>query len=428
MKTKGLFNNWQLKLGAGVIAVLAWLMIMTFVDPPITRTIPNVPVTIINDDVFSDADKSYTVDGRLATSVKVTGSDSVVRNLTASDFTATADLSKMYDVTGQVPITLTCSARSASTLTYSPVTTSLKIKIENVLSKRFSVHVNPIGYVAEGYLLGAVTPDPAEITVKAPESVMERISEVSVDAELDGLSENTTLSCTPHYYSAAGTELTFDNAKDTSFSDTEIKVNVEVRTMKTVPLVIAVGGQDEVAPGYRYTGTEQSMATVKVSGLRSRLAELNSITIPETVLSVAGATEDITVEIDITEYLPEGITLLLGEDKDLTVTLLVAPLIVRTYEVETITLTGKNDEYEYFLHNMPLQVQLRALEEDFKGITDEHIAATLDVTDYGPGAYNLPVDIELDSVFELYVRPSVSLTIEERETETSTAAPIEDEE
>ena len=231
--------------------------------------------------------------------------------------------------------------------------------------------------MAEGYLLGAVTPEPREITVKAPESVMERIAEVVVDVDLEGLSENAAFTCVPRYYSAAGTELTFDGSKDTSFSDNEVKVSVEIRTMKTVPIVIAVGGQDEVASGYRYTGAEQSITTISVSGLRSRLAELNSISIPEEVLSVAGATEDVTVEIDITEYLPEGISLLLGEEKMLKVTLLVAPLIVKTYEVETVTLNGRHEDYEYYFHNMPLQVQLRALEEDFKGITDEHITANV---------------------------------------------------
>ena len=421
MKTKGLLNNWQLKLGAGALAILAWVMIMTFSDPLMTRTISGVPITIINDDIFSESGKSYTVDGRLTTSVKVTGSNSIVKNLNASDFTAAADLSKMFDVTGQVPVTLTCSAREAASLTYTPSSASIKIKIEDVLSKRFTVKVNPVGNVAEGYLLGALTPDPSVITVEAPESVIERIALVSVDVNIEGLSENTSVSCTPHYYSEAGTELTFENAKDTVFSSDTVKVDVEIRTMKTVPVVISVGGQDSVASGYRYTGAEQSITTVKVSGLRSRLAELNSIFIPDTDLSVAGASEDTTVEIDLTAYLPDGIALLLGEEKIMKVTLQVAPLIVKTYEVTTVTMTGRNDDYDYFLHNVPLEVQLRALEEDFKGITDEHIAAAVNVANYGPGEYSLPVDIELDSVFELFVVPRVSITIEARETGSTTA-------
>lgn len=421
MKTKGLLNNWQLKLGAGALAILAWVMIMTFSDPLMTRTISGVPITIINDDIFSESGKSYTVDGRLTTSVKVTGSNSIVKNLNASDFTAAADLSKMFDVTGQVPVTLTCSAREAASLTYTPSSASIKIKIEDVLSKRFTVKVNPVGNVAEGYLLGALTPDPSVITVEAPESVIERIALVSVDVNIEGLSENTSVSCTPHYYSEAGTELTFENAKDTVFSSDTVKVDVEIRTMKTVPVVISVGGQDSVASGYRYTGAEQSITTIRVSGLRSRLAELNSIFIPDTDLSVAGASEDTTVEIDLSAYLPDGIALLLGEEKIMKVTLQVAPLIVKTYEVTTVTMTGRNDDYDYFLHNVPLEVQLRALEEDFKGITDEHIAAAVNVANYGPGEYSLPVDIELDSVFELFVVPQVSITIEARETGSTTA-------
>ncbi len=419
MKTKRLFHNWQLKLGAGAIAILVWLMIMSFSDPPDTRTITNVPVTIINDEIFSEAGKSYTVDGRLTTAVRVTGSTSAVRNLNASDFTATADLSKMYDVTGQVPITLTCSARNASTLTYAPTTASLKINIEDVLSKNYSLIINPEGSAAEGYLLGQITLNPSYITVRAPESVIERIAEAVVTVDIEGLSENTTLSCTPHYYSAAGTELTFEDAKDTTFSTNEVKADVEIRTIKTVPVVIAVGGQDAVASGYRYTGAQQSLSTIRVSGLRSRLAEINSITIPETVLSVAGASADIETEIDLTDYLPEGISLVSGEEETLTVTLLVEPLIVKTYEVNKITLIGEKENYEYISRNMPLQVQLRALEEDFKEISDEHITATLDVSAYSAGDYSLSVNIELDSVFELFSNAKANISIRELEETTA---------
>ncbi len=411
MKTKSLFNNWQLKLGAAAIAMLVWLMIMSFADPTSTRTISNVPITVVNDDIFSDAGKSYTVDGRLSTSVKVTGRSSVVKNLSASDFTATADLSKIYDVTGQVPITLACSAREASMLTYTPSSASLKIKIEDMLAKQYPVTVRTEGSVEEGYLLGPITTTPEEITVKAPKSVIERVAEVVVIVDIEGLSENASISCTPHYYSAAGTELTFEEAKDTYFSAKEVAAEVEIRTIKTVPIVISVGGQDKVPAGYRYTGADQSLSTVQVSGLRSRLAELNSITIPEKVLTVAGATENVTERIDLSDYLPEGISLVNEEESELTVTLLVEPLIVKTYEVENIELKGRKDGYEYTILNMPVQIRLRALEEDFKGISDEHITAWIDVSACGAGDASLPLHVELDSVFELYEGAQVSLRV-----------------
>ncbi len=412
MKFKNLFNDWKLKLLSVVLAIVAWVVILGFVDPTLNRTIANVPITVTNEDIFSEAGKSYTVDGRLYTSVRVSGPTSVVRNLTAGDFTATADLAQMYDVTGQVPLTLTCTARGASSITYSLVTASLKIKIEDVLSKRFAVQVDKEGEVADGYLIGSVTAAPEYITVKAPESVIERIAEVRVSVDLNGLTDNASFVCTPHYYSTVGAELDLGIADETVVSHNEVHVDVEILTMKTVPVVINVAGQDEVASGYRYTGAQQSVSAVKVRGLRSRLAALTSVTIPDADLSVAGASEDVNVEIALSRYLPEGIELVDGEDPVLTVILQVAPLIVKTCDVETVTLNGKNPNYEYVLRNMPLHIQLRALEEDFKGITEQHIAALLDVAGYGPGEYSLPVTIELDdSVFEMLGAARLSLSI-----------------
>ncbi len=407
---KKLFNNWKLKLLSVALAFLAWVVILGFLDPTSTRTIPNVPVTITNDDIFSEAGKSYTVDGRLYTSVKVTGPNSIVRNLTAGDFTATADLAQMYDVTGQVPISLTCTARGASSITYSLVTASLKIKIEDVLTKRFEVQVDTTGDLADGYLIGSVKADPAYITVKAPESVIERIAEVRVSVNLDGLTDNATISCIPVYYSTVGAVLDLSTARETEISHDTVDVDVEILTMKTVPVVINVGGQDEVAQGFRYTGAQQSVAAIKVSGLRTRLAALASVTVPETDLSVAGASKDLTVEVTLSEYLPEGIALVDGEEPVLTVVLQVAPLIVKTYEVN-ITLSGEKTNLEYTILN-PLRIQLRALEEDFKGITEERVSATLDVNGYGPGEYSLPVQIDVDdTVFEVIGSTHISLRI-----------------
>ncbi len=57
-------------------------------------------------------------------------------------------------------------------------------------------------------------------------------------------------------------------------------------------------------------------------------------------------------------------------------------------------------------------MQLRALEEDFKAITSDHISAAVTIPDgYGPGEYSLPVTIELDEVFELFGRVNANITI-----------------
>ena len=62
MKFKTLFNDWKLKLLSVVLAILAWVIILSFVDPTMNRTITNVPITVVNEDIFSEAGKSYTVD------------------------------------------------------------------------------------------------------------------------------------------------------------------------------------------------------------------------------------------------------------------------------------------------------------------------------------------------------------------------------
>ena len=41
MKFKNLFNDWKLKLLSVVLAIVAWVVILGFVDPTLNRTIAN---------------------------------------------------------------------------------------------------------------------------------------------------------------------------------------------------------------------------------------------------------------------------------------------------------------------------------------------------------------------------------------------------
>lgn len=400
MKNK-LFRNWGLKLLSVFIAFFAWIAVMTYADPITNRTLPNIPINVINGDVIEKTGNAYNVEGRLYTNVKVSGVKSIVNSLTTADFAAQIDISKMFDVTGQVPVELSCRNSRAASLTYSPVTTTVKVNIERILTKSIPITVTTSGNLPDGYLLGDVTARPRTVQVNAPESVMERIASVRVNINIDGLTDNASFECPLRYYSEGGSLLNFDNAEHTGFSIDSTTVTAEIWTMKIVPVVIAVSGQSETASGFRYTGAMQSLNTIKVSGLRSRLAALNAISIPEEVLSVAGADGAVTYEVPLKDYLPEGISLVSGQDETLKVTLTVEPLIIKTYSLPAVNIVGRTSGYTYTVTSKSLSIQLRALEEDFKGITEDHIKAEIDVTDLTPGDYRLKVDVSCDEVFEL---------------------------
>ena len=113
---KRLLNNWPLKLLSVVLAAVAWLVIISLADPSDTRTINNIPVKILHEELLSQSGKSYSIEGgdEPTASIDVTGPRSVMQELKASDFTATADIEEMIDINGAVPIRVTSNSPRVS--------------------------------------------------------------------------------------------------------------------------------------------------------------------------------------------------------------------------------------------------------------------------------------------------------------------------
>ena len=87
-----------------------------------------------------------------------------------------------------------------------------------------------------------------------------------------------------------------------------MRVNAEILERKTLPLTCEVTGTPE--EGRQFTGEVTfSKATVTVAGRSKLLENIEAISIPAGVVDVTGASEDVTVLVDITKYLPDGVVL-----------------------------------------------------------------------------------------------------------------------
>ena len=98
--------------------------------------------------------------------------------------------------------------------------------------------------------------------------------------------------------------------------------SVTILNGKTLTLNFNVGGT--VAEGYRFTGAESTTKSIRVRGQPEDLGDLSVINIPETALSVEGATGDVNTVVDVKDFLPPNV-IALGETK-ITVTLKVEAL------------------------------------------------------------------------------------------------------
>ena len=191
--------------------------------------------------------------------------------------------------------------------------------------------------------------------------------------------------------------------------------------MKNLNLDFDVTG--EVASGYRYTGVECELKSVPVVGLKSALASLNTITIPEDELDVSGAKANIVRTIDLNEYLPDGVSLAGMSSSEITVTLTVEQLKEREYtvRVDSDCYVGTNSAYSYQSDPSTVTVRVRALQEELDSLQLTASDLSLNVSGMGEGSHQVQPELsrDLDSAYDLLGISSCTVNIS-RKQETGT--------
>ena len=438
---KKLFRSWPLKLLAVILAVFVWFVIMSQADPSDTKTISNIPVTLTNTDLLVRQNKSYTIEGgnTPTVSVRVSASGSVLRELSASSFVATADVEKMMDLTGQVPVEVYCTNPNVLSSQVTLLNPSVKISYEDIIQKFFTVTVQSKNDLPEGYFIGRLTSSPRSVRVTGPVSTVSKIGSVVAEVDVADMTERAEVEVPLVYYDDTNQQMLLESYKDTTVGTETVTVAVDIFTMKSVPVVISKEALDKakasLPDGYRCTDYQQSVVAVKVSGLRSRLAELTAITIQEGDLDLRGATESKTFTLNLAKYLPDGLSLMEGEPETVEITLQVEPLVVREFEVSGFNVTGMEEGYRYY-YEQSVKVYIRALEADFIGFDLSMLSVEVDLSEYAkrPGLWTVPVTVECsDSIFTpLSGQSTLRVTIERiviptTTVPTETTEPPEDE-
>ena len=149
-----IYSNLGLKLLSVVLGFLVWLLVLNIDDSAVTKTISNIPVTLVNTDAITSQNQLFTITSGDTVDVVIKGRKSVISNLDASDFKATADMSKI-SITNAVPIAVTANSNSiAKKISITVVDNVLSVELEAEKSVSVPVKVVTTGEVASGYTAG----------------------------------------------------------------------------------------------------------------------------------------------------------------------------------------------------------------------------------------------------------------------------------
>lgn len=387
-----LTNNIGLKFLAVLIALVLWLAIVNVNDPEKTITVSNIPISVTNESAITSRDMVYNVKSEQYLNITVSGKRSIVSNLSAEDFRATASLKELSKV-NSIPVDVTTKNASLGrkiTIVKQSAQTIL-VDVENVEEKDFTdLVVEYTGKVADGYVAGLSSMSTDEVTVKAPTSIIDKIKKVAVRCSLDGTNTNISKKCPVILYDKNDKEIKSDEIE---LSDKKIRVNVNVLRAKQVP--ISTINKDELgkpADGYVVDDVILSSDSITVYGSEESLDSIESLDIRDDI-DVSDAKGDVTQNIDVTGKLPKGLSV--SGESTITVKVLIKKLITRTFEYDAseVSLNDLSSDLDVQLVTKKVKVTLQGEEEVISQLTKDDMAISADLGKVKEGTTTVHVDV-----------------------------------
>lgn len=384
-------NNFLYKLLSLGIAVMIWLIIINVADPVTTRNFSGLEVNIINQSAITSINQVYEVVEGQTVDFTVRGKTSVINNLNISDFSASADLSKLSPVFA-ADIVVKCD--KAENIEIDTKNRMLIVKLEDVATKNMQVTVDTVGDVADGYYVDDFEIKPNIITVSGGKSKVERVNSVKVDVDVSGAKNDFSSDAVLVAYDEDGNKLDgsyFTFLYNGNVIDT-VNVGISIYNTKEIPVEIDVKGTPK--EGYVYNDEYEFTPTViTVGGPTKRLSGIERVVIP---VDISDASEQYETNAVIMDYLPNGVKLVSSED-NISVRIQLEQVITSSVEVSSTDITIKNrpdNMNVYFPNNDIFLLELKGTDEQIKNFTGESIGAYIDLSEVGEGTSYIQVQYD----------------------------------
>lgn len=409
-------NNLSLKILAFLIAVCMWLLVVNIDDPVSEEIYSGIPVQVVHEEVVTDNNSTYQiVDDTQEVSVTVVAKRSVLDKIKSEDITAVADMRELTLRT-QVPIEVKVEGFKYEKAYATP--RNLQVQIDEEEKNNFPITPTTIGTVREGYVIAELNALPQKVTLRGPKKVIDSISKVMAEVDVSGLSESTTLEAKLVLYDV-NNNVVDQTLLANNLGKEGVSVSVELFQIKDVPIKLDTS-EVTAADGYNIGDITVEPQKVSVTGSESTLSQISEIDIPAEAISVSDLTKKYEKTIDISEYLPDGVSLVEANASNVVVTISVEQPGTRNYEVSTNSIVVNNLDPNLELSygtTVDLEIQVKGSKEklDLFSIAKK---VSIDLKKYTtPGTYTVPVSVELPRGCSLVNDVSVEVVLEKKQEE-----------
>lgn len=381
-------HNVGIKVVAFIVAALIWLTVVNMTDPEKTVVIYGVPVEITHEDAISDMEMVYEVRSDKYVNITISGKRSVVSGLGVDDFKATASLKELSKV-NSIPIEV--SARQGSkarkvTIEKQSVQT-LMIEVEEIKKKNFNIQVEYSGNAAAGYVPSKYTLSKNNVSITAPNSILNSIDRVVAECELEGNSADFTNKCRLLLYDSKGNII---RTKHVTMSSRQVYVTVKIDKEKEVP--IEIGDIGSPAKGYEIKSTILSLDKVKLVGDDEALDRIERISLDKDI-DISKAKEQYTKTIDLKKYIPTDVVIY-GESM-VKIEIEISKMATKNFQIKSsdIEIRNRGDNNVQIVGEV--KVTLQGENEVLSQISLKDIEASIDVDKLDKGKHQVPLKLKV---------------------------------
>ncbi len=297
---QGVFSlreNWGIAALSVVLAASLWVYVTDKNDAERTARVPGaVSVECVNVPA-AKAVSSPCSDQSVV--VRVRAPDSVLKDLTSVDFTATADLSAVTSDTDTVRVIVDPKEARVDIIEVSPA--EFTVHLENLTSRSVPVRTRLIGAPLRGFEVATATLEPEEAVVSGPQSLVDRVAAAEADLDLTGVRTDFAQTLLLHARDDQGGDI-----KNVTVDPESAVLNVELRQLDfSAPFIVEPTITGSPAPGFIVTGLQIEPPFVVITGPAEIFQGLDPTQgIATDPISIDGASADVVRPATL--RLPQG--------------------------------------------------------------------------------------------------------------------------
>lgn len=398
-------SKWVFVLISVFLAVIFWMYVRNDLDPPGSRTIYNVPVTLTGETILESQGLTITAVSDTAVDLKITAPISILNKLSNRNLSVTVNVSQctegeqilQYDVNWPRDVS------TAEITKESQEPAAITVMVARLYSKTFEIQPVLKASIAPGYQAGQITISPETVTISGSEEAVSRVAKV--EAVLEGEELNTRFS--------GNVPLVLLDAEGNELTDLEINMDTDT-TYVTMPVYVVkeVKLTVDYTPGGGATGEDVTSAiifpdSITIAGSEEDVSKVEEISLGSIDLSKVVGTNSFTLPIELDSSLENvsGIT-------EAVVTVTISGLSTRTFNVTNIDYDNAPESYHVEVATESCSVVVRGSEERLEDISASQLRIVADLSNVMTvGSVSVPARVYLDYNSEVGVIGEYSVVV-----------------